>query len=261
MSNRSDTWYFANNNANHFSFDADERFLPLYQFAEPNNKKITRLDEFARVFLAKCTLGEMISRYMVLVASEQKLLMMRPYQIYAVQAIVECIRQNRGNGYIWHTTGSGKTLTSFKTSTLLKDNPDIDKCLFVVDRKDLDQSSPVLRVLAPFDETELYEAVDRAREGRGVELERIGELSDARVVAASDLEEKMALRGRDAAAFGLTLERKFDLPLKGPDAFPECADDQLSRKHPVFLVDFQHRRRLRVLHRRSPSPSYPLPLQ
>lgn len=78
----------------------------------------------------------MISRYMVLVASEQKLLMMRPYQIYAVKAIVECIHQNCGNGYIWHTTGSGKTLTSFKASTLLKDNPDIDKCLFVVDRKD-----------------------------------------------------------------------------------------------------------------------------
>ncbi len=62
--------------------------------------------------------------------------MMRPYQIYAVKAIVDCIHQNCGNGYIWHTTGSGKTLTSFKASTLLKDNPDIDKCLFVVDRKD-----------------------------------------------------------------------------------------------------------------------------
>ena len=83
----------------------------------------------------------MISRYMVLVASEQKLLMMRPYQIYAVKAIVDCIEQNCGNGYIWHTTGSGKTLTSFKASTLLKDNPDIDKCLFVVDRKDLDRQT------------------------------------------------------------------------------------------------------------------------
>ena len=83
----------------------------------------------------------MISRYMVLVASEQKLLMMRPYQIYAVEAIVECIHQNLGNGYIWHTTGSGKTLTSFKASTLLKDNPDIEKCLFVVDRKDLDRQT------------------------------------------------------------------------------------------------------------------------
>ena len=66
---------------------------------------------------------------------------MRPYQIYAVKAIVDCIHQNRGNGYIWHTTGSGKTLTSFKASTLLKDNPDVEKCLFVVDRKDLDRQT------------------------------------------------------------------------------------------------------------------------
>ena len=141
VSNRSDTWYFANNNSRHFSFDADERFLPLYQFAGEDNKKITYLDSFAEKFLAKCTLGEMISRYMVLVASEQKLLMMRPYQIYAVKAIVDCIHQNCGNGYIWHTTGSGKTLTSFKASTLLKDNTDIEKCLFVVDRKDLDRQT------------------------------------------------------------------------------------------------------------------------
>lgn len=141
VSNRSDTWYFANNNTRHFSFDADERFLPLYQFADESNAKITHLDDFALRFLSKCILGEMISRYMVLVASEQKLVMMRPYQIYAVQAIVDCIHQNRGNGYIWHTTGSGKTLTSFKASTLLKDNPDIEKCLFVVDRKDLDRQT------------------------------------------------------------------------------------------------------------------------
>ncbi len=141
VSNRSDTWYFANNNSRHFSFNADERFLPLYQFASEDNKKITHLDSFADAFLSKCTLGQMVSRYMVLVASEQKLLMMRPYQIYAVKAIVECIHQHCGNGYIWHTTGSGKTLTSFKASTLLKDNPDIDKCLFVVDRKDLDRQT------------------------------------------------------------------------------------------------------------------------
>lgn len=141
VSNRSETWYFANNNHRHFSFDADERFLPVYQFADEKNKKIGYLDDFAEKFLAKCTLGQMISRYMVLVASEQKLLMMRPYQIYAVKAIVECIHQQVGNGYVWHTTGSGKTLTSFKASTLLKDNPEIEKCLFVVDRKDLDRQT------------------------------------------------------------------------------------------------------------------------
>ena len=141
VSNRTDTWYFANNNARQFSFNADERFLPIYQFASEDNKKVTHLDSFAEKFLAKCTLGQMVSRYMVLVASEQKLMMMRPYQIYAVKAIVECIHQNCGNGYVWHTTGSGKTLTSFKASTLLKDNNDIAKCLFVVDRKDLDRQT------------------------------------------------------------------------------------------------------------------------
>ncbi len=141
VSNRTDTWYFANNNSRHFAFNADERFLPIYQFADEANKKITHLDSFAETFLVKCPLALSIGRYMVLIASEQKLMMMRPYQVYAVKAIVDCIHQNCGNGYIWHTTGSGKTLTSFKTSTLLKDNPDIEKCLFVVDRKDLDRQT------------------------------------------------------------------------------------------------------------------------
>jgi type I restriction enzyme R subunit len=141
VSNRTETWYFANNNARHFSFNADERFLPIYQHADENNTKITHLDIFAEKFLAKCTLGQMISRYMVLVASEQRLLMMRPYQIYAVKNIIECIEKNLGNGYVWHTTGSGKTLTSFKASTLLKVNPNIEKCVFVVDRKDLDRQT------------------------------------------------------------------------------------------------------------------------
>ena len=141
VSNQANTYYFTNNNDQHFSFNTDEQFLPVYQYATESNRKITHLDAFSTVFLSKCTLGEMINRYMVLVVSEQKLLIMRPYQIYAVKAIIDCIHQNRGNGYIWHTTGSGKTLTSFKASTLLKDNPDIDKCLFVVDRKDLDRQT------------------------------------------------------------------------------------------------------------------------
>ena len=141
VSNRDSTYYFANNNARHFAFNAEERFLPIYQFADQENEKITRLDDFAAAFLMKCELGQTISRYMVLIASEQKLLMMRPYQVYAVKNLVKCIHENSGNGFIWHTTGSGKTLTSFKASTLLKDNPDIEKCLFVVDRKDLDRQT------------------------------------------------------------------------------------------------------------------------
>ncbi|MCA3155278.1 MAG: type I restriction endonuclease subunit R [Burkholderiales bacterium] len=141
VSNRDRTFYFANNNARHFAFNADERFLPIYEFADEANKKITHLDDFAARFLQKCDLGRTISRYMVLIQSEQKLMIMRPYQIYAVQQIVKCIEDNAGNGYIWHTTGSGKTLTSFKASTLLKLNDNIHKCLFVVDRKDLDRQT------------------------------------------------------------------------------------------------------------------------
>jgi type I restriction enzyme R subunit len=141
VSNRDRTYYFANNNARHFAFNADERFLPVYEFADEDNRKVTHLDAFADRFLKKCDLGQTISRYMVLLAGEQKLMIMRPYQVYAVQRMMKCIAEDSGNGYIWHTTGSGKTLTSFKASTLLKENEHIHKCLFVVDRKDLDRQT------------------------------------------------------------------------------------------------------------------------
>ena len=141
VSNRDRTYYFANNNARHFAFHAEERFLPIYEFADEDNRKITQLDEFAAAFLKKCDLGRTLSRYMVLLTGEQKLMIMRPYQVYAVQHMVKCIDEDNGNGYIWHTTGSGKTLTSFKASTLLKENEHIHKCVFVVDRKDLDRQT------------------------------------------------------------------------------------------------------------------------
>ncbi len=87
VSNKTKTYYFANNNNKHFAFNADEQFLPVYELASENNKKINHLDDFTDKFLEKCTLGQMISRYMVLVASEQKILVMRPYQVYAVKAM------------------------------------------------------------------------------------------------------------------------------------------------------------------------------
>ena len=136
-----DTMYFANNNDEHFQFDATNHYLPVYHAADRDNHKIAQLFTFADMMLPKCELGKLISRYMVLVETEKKILVMRPYQIYAVESIVNCVSQNNQNGFIWHTTGSGKTLTSFKASTLLKDNRDIEKCVFVVDRKDLDKQT------------------------------------------------------------------------------------------------------------------------
>lgn len=141
VSDYNKTHYFANNNAKHFKFDVNENFLPVYTYADECNTKITQLDQFSESFLPKCKLAKMISQYMVLVECEQQIMLMRPYQIYAVEAIVDVVKQNTGNGYIWHTTGSGKTLTSFRTATLLKSNPDIYKCVFVVDRKDLDRQT------------------------------------------------------------------------------------------------------------------------
>ena len=137
----SDTMYFANNNDEHFHFDATNTYLPVYHASDRKNHKIAQLFTFSDMMLQKCELGKLISRYMVLVETEKKILVMRPYQIYAVESIVSCVEQNNQNGYIWHTTGSGKTLTSFKASTLLKYNDDIEKCVFVVDRKDLDKQT------------------------------------------------------------------------------------------------------------------------
>ena len=224
VSNSNDTWYFANNNTRHFSFDADERFLPLYQFADEDNKKITQLDKFTEKFLAKCTLGQTISRYMVLVASEQKMLMMRPYQIYAVKAIVDCIHQNCGNGYIWHTTGSGKTLTSFKTSTLLKDNSDIEKCLFVVDRKDLDRQT--------------REEFNRFQEGCVEENTNTGALVDR--LLSDDYADKVIV----------TTIQKLGLALDGTNKqnYKERLEP-LRNKKVVFIFDECHRSQFGENHR------------
>ena len=226
VSNRTETWYFANNNARHFAFNADERFLPIYQFADEANKKITHLDHFAETFLPKCTLGEAISRYMVLVASEQKLLMMRPYQVYAVKAIVDCIHQNCGNGYIWHTTGSGKTLTSFKASTLLKDNPDIEKCLFVVDRKDLDRQT--------------REEFNRFQEGCVEENTNTGAL--VRRLLSDDYADKVIVT--TIQKLGLALDenskRNKQRSKSGQATYKEQLEP-LSHKRIVFIFDECHR--------------------
>ncbi len=99
------------------SASKDNRFMPIYEFADEDEIKITHLDPFAAGFLKKCDLGRTISRYMVLLAGEQKLMIMPPYQVYAVQHMAKCIDDDDVNGFVWHTTGSGKTLTSFKAST------------------------------------------------------------------------------------------------------------------------------------------------
>ena len=226
VSNQTETYYFANNNDRHFAFDADENFLPIYQHADEDNSKITHLHDFAEAFLPKCTLSTTISRYMVLVASEQKMLMMRPYQIYAVEAIDQCIRENRGNGYIWHTTGSGKTLTSFKSSTLLKLNPDIHKCLFVVDRKDLDRQT--------------REEFNRFQEGCVEENTNTAAL--VRRLVSNDYADKVIVTTIQKLGLALDETSKYNKPgnKNGKSTFKERLEP-LSDKRMVFIFDECHR--------------------
>ncbi|MHA3048838.1 type I restriction endonuclease subunit R [Acinetobacter sp. ANC 4639] len=109
-----------------------------FPWADVSNKPINEIVNFAEVFLNPSHLTQMLTQYMVMLDTSKTLMVLRPYQIYAVQKIVEHVQSSNQNGYIWHTTGSGKTLTSFKASQIIMTMPDVEKVLFVVDRNDLD---------------------------------------------------------------------------------------------------------------------------
>jgi type I restriction enzyme R subunit len=130
ISNGVNTKYYANN--------SKQSFKQTYFWADEENKRITQLEQFANVFLEKCHISKMIAKYTVLNQAYKILMVLRPYQYYAVEAIIDRVKNSARNGYIWHTTGSGKTLTSFKASQVLMNLPQIHKVVFVVDRKDLD---------------------------------------------------------------------------------------------------------------------------
>ena len=109
-----------------------------FPWADVANKHINEIVDFADAFLNHQHLTDMLTQYMVMLETTKSLMVLRPYQIYAVQKIVEHVQNSDQNGYIWHTTGSGKTLTSFKASQIIMQMPDVEKVLFVVDRNDLD---------------------------------------------------------------------------------------------------------------------------
>jgi type I restriction enzyme, R subunit len=130
ISNGVNTKYYANNR--------DQSFKQTFYWAKEDNELITQLDQFADAFLEKCHISKMICRYTVLQETDKVLMVLRPYQYFAVEAIVDQVKTSRKNGYIWHTTGSGKTLTSFKAAQILTALPKAQKVVFVVDRADLD---------------------------------------------------------------------------------------------------------------------------
>ena len=134
ISNGVDTKYFANT-------DKELMYSQTFFWTNVNNERISQLGDFAFTFLEKCQISKIIARYMVINETDQLLMVMRPYQIYAVEALVTRALETNNNGFIWHTTGSGKTLTSFKASQILANEPGIKKVFFLVDRKDLDSQT------------------------------------------------------------------------------------------------------------------------
>lgn len=134
ISNGVDTKYFANG-------DQELNYGFTFYWADVDNNRITNLEQFCVFFLDRCNIGKMIARYMIINKTDKILIIMRPYQVYAVENIVSRALDTSNNGYIWHTTGSGKTITSFKTSQILALEPSINQVFFLVDRKDLDKQT------------------------------------------------------------------------------------------------------------------------
>ena len=130
ISNGVNTRYFANNPNSGYKF--------TFNWTDAANVPFNDLEKFATVFLDKCTLGKIIGKYIVLHEGDKCLMVLRPYQFYAVEKILDRVENSNDNGYIWHTTGAGKTLTSFKAAQLVSELDDVDKVMFVVDRHDLD---------------------------------------------------------------------------------------------------------------------------
>ena len=130
ISNGVNTRYFANNPNSGFKF--------TFNWTDADNNPFNDLSLFAAAFFDKCVLGKLISKYIVLHEGDKSLMVLRPYQYYAVERILDRVQNSNKNGYIWHTTGAGKTLTSFKTAQLVSDIDGVDKVMFVVDRHDLD---------------------------------------------------------------------------------------------------------------------------
>lgn len=130
ISNGVNTRYFANNPNSGYKF--------TFNWTDAANVPFNDLEKFATVFFDKCTLGKIIGKYIVLHDSEKCMMVLRPYQFYAVEKILDRVENSNDNGYIWHTTGAGKTLTSFKAAQLVSELDDVDKVMFIVDRHDLD---------------------------------------------------------------------------------------------------------------------------
>ncbi|MUH60589.1 type I restriction endonuclease subunit R [Bifidobacterium canis] len=219
VSNSVQTKYFANEN------DLDKRggvrrILKslVFYWTDENNKRINTLAEFASVFFTKNAITELLCDYFVVKESEPDLMVMRPYQIFAVKAALRRVLIEDMNGYVFHTTGSGKTLTSYKLASILRDSGKIEKVFFLIDRADLDEQT--------VDEYNSFEegCVDNTENTRSL----VSSLKDSSKTLIITTIQKMATALRSG---------KYDAVL-----------DEYADRKCVFIIDECHRSQFGKMH-------------
>ena len=211
ISNGVNTKYYANNRK--------QSFKQTFFWADKENRNITQLEAFSEDFLEPCHLSKMICKYIVLAEVPKILMVLRPYQYHATEAIIERVINSNKNGYIWHTTGSGKTLTSFKTAQILMQLPQVDKVVFVVDRKDLDYQT----------------------------TKEFNSFSDGSVDGTANTKKLVAQFGNDTQLIVTTIQ-KLNTAISKNRYF--SAMEKLQNKHIIFIFDECHRSQFGETHLR-----------
>jgi type I restriction enzyme, R subunit len=214
ISNGVNTKYYANNR--------NQDFKQTFYWATEENTLVTQIDAFADAFLEKCHVSKMVAKYIVLHESDKVLMVLRPYQYYAVEAIDARVKAGRKNGYIWHTTGSGKTLTSFKAAQMLIENPKVDKVVFVVDRADLDYQTT----------KEFNHFSDGSVDGTDNTKALVGQLGSGRKLIVTTIQKLNTAIARHEAALEAVKDQRVVF------IFDECHRSQFGETHKRIVQFF-----------------------
>jgi len=222
ISNGVNTKYYANNR--------DQDFKQTFYWTDVHNKRLTNiLNGFTDAFLEPCHVSKMICKYIVLNESFKVPMVLRPYQFYAVEALIERVKNTNRNGYIWHTTGSGKTLTSFKASQILMSLPQVHKVIFVVDRKDLDyQTTKEFNSFSDGSVDGTDHTGNLVRQFMGIYVDKKGEAKDSKLIVTT-------IQKLNTAITKLKYEKRMA---------------ELKDKRMVFIFDECHRSQFGDTHKR-----------
>lgn len=228
ISNSTMTKYCANINENDpFGHKQDILKSLTFFWTDENNIRVNKLMDFTNTFLTKFHLTEMLSKYFVIKVTEPVLLVMRPYQVYAVKRAFDRITMANMNGYVFHTTGSGKTLTSYKLASLLRDDRRIDKVFFLIDRSDLDDQT--------IDEYNSFEAGCVDQTNNTYNLVRNLQDSSKTLIITTIQKMATALRSEKYDAIMDTFRQK-----KCVFIIDECHRSQFGKMHAQIRKHFQN---------------------